>query len=89
MQMFSSEVKQAKHSFVKEHLSPLLRAIDADIQEARYQIGATLEEVSYQHIPSPISEYVIIVYENGHTKGVDVSANSHLSICRDVLKALN
>lgn len=89
MQIFINEVRRAKHRFVKEHLSPLLRAVDTDIQEARYQIGATAEEVSYQYAPSPISEYVIVVYSNGHSKGVDVSANSHLSICRDVLKALN
>ncbi len=64
--------KQRKEKFVKEKLTPLLRAMQCEISNAEYTVLDNGEE------------YVIITYKSGFTKRICVSADSLRAIVIDV-----
>lgn len=64
--------QQRKTKFVKEHLAPLLRAMQCEVLDAEYTALDNGEE------------YVIITYTSGFTKRICVSADSLRAIVIDV-----
>jgi len=81
---------QDKAAFVKNHLMPLLLALDVEVVNAEYKNEATALELAnfgdWSNDKIFTGEWVVLTFKGGHSRGVYVVANSHLAICRDVLK---
>lgn len=62
-----------KSDFVKNHLKPLLLALDMHIKDAEYERRSRTDEV------------VVITYEGGFKREVNVSCDNEYGITKDVL----
>ena len=86
-----TKCQQSKKEFVKYHLLPLIISLGYGISNVEYTTNATRGETGFYQglndMKDPISgEWVVLTFVNGYKKGVCVSGDSHLAICRDVLK---
>lgn len=63
-----------KTEFVREYLSPLLRAADLNIDNAKYRIH-----------PDSHEEIITVTYNNGFAKDICVTADSLRAIITDVM----
>lgn len=66
-----------KTKFVAEYLSPLLRAADIRVANAKYR-----------HDPETGEEIVTITHESGYTRERCVTADSLISLIRDTIQGL-
>ncbi len=65
---------EKKTVFVREYLSPLLRAADLNIDNAKYRIH-----------PDSHEEIITVTYNNGFAKDICVTADSLRAIITDVM----
>lgn len=69
-----------KKEFVRQCLNPLLGELGIGVRDAYYE--------RRPHDGYIGDEYVVIVFENGYTKEICVTADSLIALSRDVLKWL-
>lgn len=68
--------REDKPAFVEKYLKPLLAALRLDIANAVYRKTSAHDEI------------VTVIYENGYTVDIDVTADSLSALTRDVLQKL-
>lgn len=69
-----------KTKFVSQYLKPLMLALRIDVKDVYYE--------RRPHDGYIGDEYVVIVFPNGYTKQICVTADSLIALVRDVLKGL-
>lgn len=69
-----------KNKFVSQYLKPLMLALRIDVKDVYYE--------RHPHDGYIGDEYVFVVFPNGYTKKICVTADSLIALVRDVFKGL-
>lgn len=70
----AESVYEQKRRFVKNHLEPLIKAVDGSVDAVVYSHGG--------------QELVTIYYDNEYSRRIDVGGDSLAALTRDVMRNL-
>lgn len=70
-----------------ENKKEIVSALAETIKKTHY--GQDIETMDYEKVPTLDDEFVVVRFRNGHVKRIDVTGDSGISICRDVLNHLD